>query len=177
MASNKILLKDVQIAYPSLYRRSVFEGVTGKFQVVIVIKKNKTDHIKKIKSEIENILKENKVKVSAEKLCLRDGDLREGRPEFKDSWYFNALTDKTPLIFDLSSTPITEEQGLIVSGCRVNFLTSFWYSQKFKGISANYHGLQYIGEGHLDGIDSIASYFKNLDNDGDDSSDFDNFLD
>ena len=69
--ANKIRIKNARLSFPSVFKRSVFNGEEGKFEATFLFPKSDTDTYDKIMAEIEAMKKANKSKVSPDKLCIK----------------------------------------------------------------------------------------------------------
>ena len=75
MSNYKFKLKNVRLSFPSIFKRSEFNGQEGKFEATFLIsKEQQKDLIKEIEAKIALIQKDNKAKVSPDKICFKDGD-------------------------------------------------------------------------------------------------------
>lgn len=149
--SKKITLKKVRLSFPSLFKMGSFGGEsTGKHKATFIL--DKVEHaeiIKALETEITNLMKtELKTKLSADKVCLKDGDELE-RPEFKDKMTIKAATKKRPLVIDRDKSPLTEEDNKIYAGCYVNAIVSLWVQNNSYGkrINAQLDGVQFHSNG------------------------------
>ena len=71
----KIQLKNVRLSFPSIFKRSEFNGEQGKFEATFLLnKETQSDQIAVIQNAIEEAIKEAKIKVPSDKRCLKDGD-------------------------------------------------------------------------------------------------------
>lgn len=175
--SKKIKLKNVRLSFPSLFKMGTFGGEsTGKFEATFILDKEEhKEEIKLLKAGISSLAKsELKTTLSADKICLRDGDETE-REELRGKCTIKASTKKRPLVIDTDKAPIAEEDGKIYAGCYVNGIIRLWAqnNQFGKRMNAQLDGVQFCKDGEPFG-DSGASVDEfDFDNDDDESEDFD----
>lgn len=171
----KIKLNNVRLSFPSLFHKAVFEGNETKFEATFLLDKDAhADVIKGIKSDIAKRIKEDLkgAKVSAERICLKDGD------DFDYTGYagcmsFKASNNKRPLIIDRDKSPLTEDDNKLYAGCYVNAIVELWVQNNAYGkrINANLLGVQFFkdGEPFADGESGSVDDFDAFDDDsGDD---------
>lgn len=159
---SKLKLGNVRLSFPSLFRTGTFGGKpTGKYEATFILDKvEHKDLIAQIKQQIESLCAESKIKVPADKLCLRDGD-ESDRPEMAGKYSIKASTKKRPLVIDRNKSPITEDDNVIYAGCYVNAIVSLWSqnNQWGKRINAQLDGVQFVRDGEPfgdGGVDASA---------------------
>lgn len=146
----KIKLANVRLSFPSLFRHSVFGGEsTGKYDATFIL--DKVEHkaaIEQIKAAQSEMLAEKKLKVSADKLALKDGD-DQGRDELMNKMTIKASTKKRPIVIDRDRTPLTEDDGRPYGGCHVNAIISLWVQDNSYGkrVNASLEGVQFYKDG------------------------------
>lgn len=170
----KINLKNVRLSFPSLFKMGTFGGEsTGKYEATFIL--DQEEHaatIEQIKKQISELMKtELKSKVSADKICLKDGSDLD-RPEYEGKFTIKASTKKRPLVIDRDKSPLAEEDGKPYAGCYVNAVISLWAQNNSYGkrINAQLDGVQFFKDGEPFGDGSIdADAFDAFDDDdGDD---------
>ena len=144
----KIKLNNVRLSFPSLFRKSVYNGEETKFEATFLLdKKSQGDKIKEIETAIAAAIKENLkgAKIGDDKKCLKNGD------DFDYTGYagnmsLKASTNKRPLVIDRDQTPLTEDDNRIYAGCRVNAIIELWAQNNTYGkrINANLLAVQYF---------------------------------
>lgn len=168
---SKITLKNVRLSFPSLFQKSSFNGVEGKYEATLLIPKD-SEMATVVKNQIETMLKDNKAKLSSDKICLKDGDQVE-YDGYAGNYTLKAGSNKRIQILDRDLSVITEEDEKIYAGCYVNAVISFWYQDNNFGkrINANLLGVQFFSHGEPFGntVD-ITNCFENLDGDTKQSS-------
>lgn len=157
---SKIKMKNVRLSFPSLFQMAEFGGEsTGKFEATFVLDKvEHADLIKSIENQINGMMKNDlKSKLSAEKLCLKDGDTL-GRPEFEGKMTIKASTKKRPVVIDRDKSPLAEGDNKPYAGCFVNGILSLWAQSNSYGkrINAQLDGVQFFADGEPFGDAGIS---------------------
>lgn len=174
---SKVKIGNARLSFPSLFQQASFGGEsTGKYEATFILDKvEHKDLIAQIKKQIETLAAEAKIKVSADKLCLKDGD-EIGRPEMEGKYTIKASTKKRPLVIDRNKSPITEDDNVIYAGCYVNAIVSLWAqnNQYGKRINAQLDGVQFVrdGEPFGDGGVSVSEFDAFGGEDSDDDINF-----
>lgn len=164
-----IKLNKVRLSFPSLFQKSSFNGVEGKYEATFIINKDDPSAAE-IKNAIKDILKEKKAKLSADKICLKDGD-EVGYEGYENSYSIKASSNKRVPLFDRDKSIITEEDEKLYAGCYVNAVIGLWYQDNNYGkrINANLIGVQFCEHGEAFGSNIDAtSLFDDLENSSDD---------
>lgn len=148
--SSNIVVKmaDVRLSFPAVFEPVAFdEGATPKYSATF--RMNKTEHakeVKEIQKVVATLLADNKVKtLSPDRICLKDG-ADTGREEDEDFYIIKASNNKRPLVLNKDRTPLTERDGVLYPGCRVNAILSLWFQDhpKFgKRVNASLSGLMF----------------------------------
>jgi hypothetical protein len=173
---SKIKLVNVRLSFPSLFNRSTFEGKEGKFEATFLLNKE-TDAatIKKLDDAIKAAIKEAKIKVGADRLCLKDGDDSE-YDGYENHMSFKAASSKRPTLINRDKTPIVEDDDVLYAGCYVNAIVDLWVQNNNYGkrINANLYGVQFVKDGEAFGNapQDVTGDFDELDDDN-----FENSLD
>lgn len=153
----KIQLRNVRLSFPSIFNRASFNGESGKFEATFLLnKETQSDQIEKLEQAIEQAIKEAKVKVPKDKLCLKDGD------DFEYDGYaghmaFKASSNKRPTIIDRDKTPLVEDDGKPYAGCYVNAIVDIWVQNNSYGKRANGNlfGIQFYADGEAFGAGDV----------------------
>lgn len=124
----ELMLKNVRISFPHLFRRPVFRDGPGKFGGTLLL--NKKEHaalIKKVDAEIKKLCKKSFGKdLAPDKVCMRDGDF--SRDEYEGHMYLTTNSKGKPCVFaaDGKSEIQNEDDCKIYAGCRVNAKIELW---------------------------------------------------
>ena len=166
-----IKLNNVRLSFPSLFQKAQFDGAETKYEATFLLDKVKHAAVIKeieaaIAAKITSDLKG--AKVPATKLCLRDGDEVE-YDGYAGHMTLKASTKKRPLVLNKDKSPLTEEDGVVYSGCYVNAIIDLWAqnNQFGKRINATLLGVQFAADGEAfssGGSTASADDFDDLDN-------------
>jgi hypothetical protein len=157
----KIILKNVRISFPSLFKKAVFNGEETGFEGTFLLdKETQADQIESIQAQIKELIKTNLkgAKLGPDKLCLRDGDLVE-YDGYANHFSLKASSKKRPLVIDRDKSPLVEDDGRPYSGCYVNASIELWAQDNNYGkrINATLLGVQFFKEGQPFGDGSSGS--------------------
>jgi len=124
--SEKIILKNVRIDYPYLFRRAPHT----EEQIDDLIAR-----LKKYWPEM------------TEHTLLRDGDAGAVK-EYKGSYTVKASSQApVQLILDEDKNPVYDDNNIFYAGCYANVIISLWRSSNYNCINANLLGIQFAGDG------------------------------
>ena len=155
--NGNILLKDVRLSFPSIFERSVFEGKEGKYQATFLLPKEDEKGKALIDKLIKEKLQEAKLKVSREKLFIKDGnDIFEekGYEGYEDHWALKCSTDKDQFqIMDRDGQTLESKEGkkLLYAGARVHGIVGLWIQNNAYGkrVNANLLGIRFTNMTNL----------------------------
>lgn len=176
----KVITGEVRLAYANLLTpRAPQPGADPKFSTVLLIPKEDTATIKKIKRAQQAALEEGAGKVFGGKIpkvwknTLRDGDEEadlERNPEYEGMMFMNVSSKTKPGLVDRSLAELID-QTEVYSGmyARVS-INAFAYSfQGSKGVSFGLNNVQKLRDGEaFAGSSRAADDFDALDDDDDD---------
>ena len=146
---SKIQLKNVRLSFPSIFKRAEFNGEQGKFEATFLLDKVKdADQILKLQAAIDLAIKDAKIKVAPDKMCLKDGDFIE-YDGYAGMMAFKASSNKRPTVIDRDKTQLAEDDGKPYAGCYVNAIVDIWIQSNSYGkrANANLYGIQFVKEG------------------------------
>ena len=156
-------------------------GGTPKYSVSLIIPKNDTVTIAKIKAAIKAAYDEGQSKLKGNsksvpalemlKTPLRDGDLeREGDEAYANSYFINANSTTKPGVVDADRQPILETSELysgIYGRASINFYA--YNSNGNRGIACGLNNLQKLADGEpLGGHSRAEDDFADLDDNDED---------
>jgi hypothetical protein len=146
-----IKIQNVRLSFPSLFQKAQFDGVETKYEATFLLDKVKhAASIKEIEEAIAaKIASELKgAKVPGDKLCLRDGDEVE-YDGYAGHMTLKASTKKRPLVLNKDKSPVTEDDGIVYSGCYVNAIVDLWVQNNNYGkrVNATLLGVQFAADG------------------------------
>lgn len=82
------------------------------------------------------------------KIFFRDGDTKPDYDGFPGTFFISARSKVRPNYFDQQKQELTEEQGLLYSGCFVNVnLEAYPYTKANNGLGARVRGVQLLRKG------------------------------
>lgn len=165
----QVLVKNVRIAFPTLWEPTQFNGQGDyKFEVTALIDKTRTE----VFEDIENAIKKVAIKKwgvkDADKIiksirnipnrfCLRDGDEKE-YDGYAGNMFIKASSTARPTVVDRDRTSLTAQDGRPYSGCYCNVSLEFFaYDNSGKGISAKLRGVQFLRDGDAFAGGGVAS--------------------
>lgn len=190
--SKKIVLRNVRLSYEHIFTPSSFDDSqeSAKYSATLIIPKDHPDIA---------ILKRTLLEVGAEKYpqafvsgkgwpvgftcALKDADketnmqgdiLSEANPEYKGCYILKADSTRRPLVVGRKKEAITEEDGIIYSGCYINVslgIATYEFGKVKKGVKAYLNGVQFVADGERFGSDA-SDDFDSLDGENDDDIDF-----
>jgi hypothetical protein len=80
--------------------------------------------------------------------CLHNGDSKPNWGGFEGNYFVSMRSKIKPSVFDREKTEVTEESGIVYSGCFGNFnIDIFAYDKPNYGISAQVRGFQKTADG------------------------------
>lgn len=170
--TTRLILKNVRLSFPSIFKKSNFNGTEGKYEATFLIPKTDKKTIKLINERIEEKLNESKLKskIPLDKMCLKDGDGVE-YAGYADHYSLKASSNNRPTVLNSDKTPLVQEDGVIYAGCYVNASIDIWIqnNQYGKRVNANLYGIQFYKDGEpfsSDGVD-VTDDFEELDDEDD----------
>jgi hypothetical protein len=170
---SKIILKNVRISFPSLFKKGSFNGEETKYESTFLLDKvEHADSITEIKAQIADLVKSNLKgsKVPADKICLRDGDEVE-YDGYAGCYSIKCSTKKRPIVIDRDRSPLTEDDGKPYGGCYVNASIDLWVQNNAYGkrINSTLLAVQFAkdGEPFADGSTGDINDFDMITDDDD----------
>lgn len=168
----QITLLNVRLSYPHLFKATVAKGSTdAKYSAAFILdKKTQADQIKNLQNKIEELIKENKLRVDPDKRCLKDGSVKPDT--YGDGVFFvNSSNTKRPQVVDRKKSPITEEDNIIYGGCYVNAVIRLWAQDNQFGrrINASLEVVQFVKDGEPFGAKpvDVNTALPDIDDEGD----------
>lgn len=134
-----ILVKNVRLSYPSLFKPSGVPGAEPKYNAVFLIEKD-SDTAAQIEAEIQRVAEETfgkgaeailKKQNSGDRQLLKDGDTKlnkDGEPAdgYPGHYYLKAANKAKPKVVNRDRTELSEVDGKPYGGCYVNVQLDFW---------------------------------------------------
>lgn len=156
----KLKVKNVRLAFPSLFRKTAFEDEEPKYSAVFILPK---DHpqVGEIKSAVTEIAKDQlKEDYKRAKPLLRDGAEKVHVGGFGDDvYFFSARNSARPKVVDTDRSPLVEEDGKPYGGCYVDAVVTLWVqNNKFgKRVNAELNGVQFRAAGQRFGGGGVVA--------------------
>ena len=159
--SKTIVLKNVRLSFPSLFKKAVFDGQETKYEATLLVPKNSAQ-AKKLQKMAEDFAAEvfggkEKIPNSLKYTALTDGDTKD-YDGYEGMLAFKGGSGQRITIVDRDKTPLVEEDGKPVAGDYVNAVVGFWYSSHPKGgkqILGNLSAIQFVKEGEHFGAGGV----------------------
>ena len=184
--SKKIILRNVRLSYEHIFKASAFDdSQEAKFSATFIIPKNHPDlpAVKKAYFEAgQETFPSDFTGGSWPKgftCSLKDADkdtdssgtlLAEKNPAYVGCYILGANSTRRPVALNRDKSAVTEEDGIIYSGCYVNAslaAAGYTFGKVKKGVKAYLNGVQFVKDGERFGMDA-SSDFDSLDGDDDD---------
>lgn len=153
-----IKITNARLSFPNLFRKASFQGNETKYEATFIIPKAGNEKwYKEVMAQINESLATSKLKVSPDKMFIKDGDTLD-RPEYEDAWVIKAANNKRPTTIDRDRTVLVEEDEKFYAGCYVNASIDLWLqnNQFGKRVNANLLGVQFVKDGESFEGDFVA---------------------
>lgn len=168
-----VLLKNVRLSFPSLFKASSFGAEEPKFSATFLLDKGGdnekllSDAINKVAQDAfgnnwQNILKKQYSEKS--RILMKDGDNKLDKDGNQAVGYAGKLFVKAsnkvqPLVIGRQKQPLNENSGTPYAGCMVNAQIDVWaQDNKFgKFVNLKLLGVQFWGDNDAFGAASVAS--------------------
>lgn len=186
--SKKIMLRNVRLSYEHIFTPSAMEdNQEPKFSAVFILPKDHPD-LPALRRALYEAGKEKYPSAFTGKewprgytCAMKDADkdedtsgtiLSEKNPEYAGCYIVKASSSKTkrPVVIDRKKSAVTEEDGIIYSGCYVNASISaegYEFGKVKKGVTCYLNGVQFVADGERFGSDALDD-FDDLDGGEDD---------
>ena len=186
--SKKVMLRNVRLSYEHIFTPTKFDDnqETAKYSATFIIPKDHQD-VATLKRAFFEAGQESfpsdfkgtgwpKGYTCGLKDADKDTDsngeiLAEKNPAYKGCYIIEANSVHRPLAINRNKAAVTEEDGIIYSGCYVNAslgIAGYTYGKVKKGVKAYLNGVQFVADGERFGSDAMSD-FDELDGaDGDD---------
>jgi hypothetical protein len=184
--SIKVKLRNVRLSYEHIFTPSAFDdSQDAKYSATFIIPKDNPD-LPALKRAMFDAGKESfpsdftgtgwpKGYTCSLKDADKDTDsngepLADKQPAYKGCYILEANSTRRPLVVGRKKEAITEDDGIIYSGCYVNASVAaagYTYGKVKKGVKCYLNGVQFVKDGERFGADASAD-FDELDGDEDD---------
>lgn len=154
----KIVLKNVRAAFLKVFKAEAVNGGDKPVFGGSWLLDPKDPQIKMIEDAMKAVAKDKwgakadgiyKEMKSGGKLCLKDGDSKASYEGFEGMMFVSSSTATRPLALNRDKSPVTEEDGVLYSGCYVNVSLELWAQDNSWGkrINAQLGGVQFVKDG------------------------------
>ena len=185
--SKKIMLRNVRLSYEHIFKATAFDDTQeAKYSATFIIPKDHAD-LPAVKKAYFEAGKEAFASdfggtgwPKGYTCSLKDADkdvdgsgelLAEKNPAYKGCYILEANSTRRPVAINRNKAAITEEDGIIYSGCYVNAslaAAGYTFGKVKKGVKCYLNGVQFVKDGERFGSDAMSD-FDALDGDEDDS--------
>ena len=181
--SKKIILRNVRLSYEHIFKATAFDdSQEPKFSATLIIPKNHPDlpAVKKAYYEAGQETFPSDFTGGAWPrgftCSLKDADtetnssgeiLAEKNEAYKGCYILEANSTRRPLTLNRDKSAVTEEDGIIYSGCYVNAslaAAGYTFGKVKKGVKCYLNGVQFVKDGERFGTDASGD-FDDLDGD------------
>lgn len=175
--SKKIVLRNVRLSYEHIFTPSSFDdGQDPKYSATLIIPKDHAD-LPALKRALNEAGAEKYPTAFNGKewprgytCALKDADvdagldgipLAEKNPEYAGCYVLKADSTRRPVVLDRRKAAVTEEDGLIYSGCYINVsiaAAAYEFGKMTKGVKCYLNGVQFVKDGERFGSDAAADF-------------------
>lgn len=188
--SQNIKLRNVRLSYEHIFTPTAFDdSQTAKYSATFIIPKNHPD-LPAVKAAM--------MAAGAEKYAsafkgnswpkgytssLKDADtftdssgeiLAEKNPAYEGCYILEANSTRRPVVVDRRKAALTEDDGVIYSGCYVNAslgAEAYEFGKLKRGVKCYLNGIQFVKDGERFGRNTVDD-FDELDEEEEDDDDF-----
>lgn len=185
--SKKIMLRNVRLSYEHIFTPTKFQdNSTPKYSATFIIPKDHPD-LPAVKRAFLEAGEETFGTAFNAKAgwprgytsSLKDADvevngmgevLAEKNPAYKGCYILEANSTRRPIAVDRRKAAVTEDDGIIYSGCYVNASLAadgYTFEKVKRGVKCYLNGVQFVKDGERFGVDA-SDDFDSLDGDDDD---------
>ena len=185
--SKKIMLRNVRLSYEHIFKPTSFEeGGDPKYSATLIIPKDHPD-LPAVKRAFFEAGQESFATDFSKggawpkgyTCSLKDADvatdslgelLADKNAAYKGCYILEANSTRRPVAVNRNKAAVTEEDGIIYSGCYVNAslaAAGYTFGKVKKGVKAYLNGVQFVKDGERFGSDALSD-FDALDGEDDD---------
>lgn len=159
--AGRIMLRNVRLAFPSLFEPSTFGDGDPAYQATFIIAGDDAQ-VAAINKVIDAVAKEKwgakadatlKSLRSTGKVALKNGDEKSQYDGFEGNWFMQPRAKTRPTVVDGQRVPISERDGKLYAGCYVNASIEIWAQDNGYGkrINCTLRGVQFVRDGEAFG--------------------------
>lgn len=184
--SKKLVIRNVRLSYEHIFKAVAFEeGKDPVYSATLIIPKDHPDlpAIKRAmfeagQEEFPDAFTKAGTWPKGYTCGLKDADkdtntmgeiLAEKNPAYAGCYILEANSTRRPVVLNRAKAAVTEEDGLIYSGCYVNAslaAAGYTFGKVKKGVKCYLNGVQFVKDGERFGADATDD-FDALDDDDD----------
>ena len=184
--SKKIMLRNVRLSYEHIFTPSKFDDTQeAKYSATFIIPKDHPDlpavkraYFEAGQEEFDAFF-DGKGWPKGYTCSLKDADvetdsngdlLAEKNSAYKGCYVLEANSTRRPVAVNRDKSAVTEDDGVIYSGCYVNAslaAAAYTFGKVKKGVKAYLNGVQFVKDGERFGSDALSD-FDALDGEDDD---------
>lgn len=183
--SKKVMLRNVRLSYEHIFTPTKFDDNSEpKYSATFIVPKDHPDAAIVKRAMLEAGKEEfpdafgGAAWPKGYSCSLKDADkdtdsmgvvLAEKNEAYKGSYILEANSTRRPVALNRDKSSLTEDDGVIYSGCYVNAsiaMAGYTYGKIKKGVKSYLNGVQFVKDGERFGSDAAAD-FDNLDGDDD----------
>jgi hypothetical protein len=154
----KILLRDVRLAFPNLWKATAPKGGGEAAFSASFLMSPKHPQVAELKKAMLALAKEKwgakadatyKALEASDKLALHNGDNKSEEEGFTGNLFVSTRSRVRPSVFDGQRQELTQADGKPYSGCFVNASIELWAQDNTYGkrINAQLRGVQFLRDG------------------------------
>lgn len=176
--SKKLVIRNVRLSYEHIFTPTKFDdNAPAKYSATFILPKDHQD-LKAIKTALFGAGQESfpsdfisgaswpKGYTCGLKDADKDTDangeiLAEKNPAYKGCYIIEANSTNRPLTVNRNKAAVTEQDGIIYSGCYVNAslgISGYTYGKVKKGVKAYLNGVQFVADGERFGSDAMSDF-------------------
>lgn len=181
----RILLKDVRLAFPNLFKATAPAGGGEAAFSASFLFPPTHPQVKELRAAIAAVAKEKwgakadailKALQAQDKTALHDGYAKSEYEGFEGNLFISARSKVRPTAYDGQRNEISEQDGLLLSGYYVNASIEIWAqeNQYGKRVNAQLRGVQHLRKGEVfsgGGSPAVADEFDEISAEGTEGSD------
>ena len=150
--STKVVTGRVRMGYPNLFTPRADPNGRMKYSVLVLVPKSDKATIKRLQEAIKEAALAgfgDKVKLSALKVSLRDGDAEDKGPDYEGHYFFNASNKDKPGVIDGERQHILDPDQVTSGDWGRVSANAYSYDHPVggKGVSFGLLNVQWLGEG------------------------------
>lgn len=157
----EIILKNVRLSFPVLFTPEAFQDSAPRWSANFLFPKNGDVH-QEVLAAMKKVAAEKWLKksdgifetlIKKDKTCLHDGDDKASKYDgYADNVFLSAVRqqkDGRLVLVDRQRAPISEQDGILYSGCYVNAKVDLWAQDNQYGqrINATLMVVQFVKDG------------------------------